>query len=99
MILESAMQIGLRKMAGVASLCEQAQIGQPQPSRQAGFPDQSLLAPGAQPRGIGKRHQEQSAGQAKKGQRTVGPSGHLRMAGSESFCRRFRLLRFFIAHE
>ena len=75
MVLERAMQIGLRKMTGVASLREQAEIGQPQPSRQFGLPDQSLLAPGAQPGGIGERQQEQSAGKTKKGQRSMGPSG------------------------
>ena len=74
MVLKSTLQVGLRRVAGVSSFGEEAEIGQPEACHQLGFPGHSLGTQGTLPGGIDKSHEEQQGCQTKEGQSTMGRS-------------------------
>lgn len=68
MVLKRALQIGLRRMAGVARFGEQAQVGQTQLRHQPLVRRQHLGTGGAPEGGIGKGEQEQRQTKGEEGE-------------------------------
>lgn len=71
MILESAVQIGLGRMACVAGFGEQAQVGQTQLRHQPRICIQRRNTSGALAGGIGESQQKQCQEKAEKNERAV----------------------------